>query len=48
MKLKKKKVMWILIAVAALIVLGAVAVFGINGWVVHTGGKYICTPMDAH
>ena len=47
MKLKKKKAMWILIAVAALVILGAVAVFGINGWVVHTGGKYICTPMDA-
>lgn len=32
---------------AAMLVVGAAFVFGINGWVVHQGGKHILAPMDA-
>ena len=32
---------------AALIILGTVLVFGINGYVVHMGGKYILSPEAA-
>lgn len=47
MKLQKKTFIWIGIAGIALALLGAAIVFGINGWVVHTGGKYILAPEDA-
>ncbi len=47
MKLKKKTLMRIIIAGVALAIFGAVLVFGINGWVVHEGGKYILAPEDA-
>ena len=47
MKLQKKTVICIGIIGVALILLGAALVFGINGWVVYEGGKYILTPEDA-
>ena len=47
MKLKRKTVIRILIVCLALAILGAAFVFGINAWVVHSGGKYIRTPMGA-
>ena len=47
MKLKKKTVIWIAMIAAAMLVVGAAFVFGINGWVVHQGGKHILAPMDA-
>ena len=47
MKLKRKTVMRIGIICAALIILGAVFMFGINGYVVHMGGKYILSPEAA-
>lgn len=47
MKLKRKTVIGILIAFAALAIFGTAFVFGINGWVIHQGGKYIVTPIDA-
>jgi vancomycin permeability regulator SanA len=47
MKLKKKTVVLIGIIGIALVVFGAALVFGINGWVVYQGGKYILAPEDA-
>ena len=47
MKLKRKTVIGIGIICAALVILGAVLVFGINGYVVHMGGKYILSPEAA-
>lgn len=47
LKISKKTLFIILIVLASLAVLGAVLVFGINAWVVCSGGKYILTPEDA-
>ena len=47
LKLNRKTIFTILIVLASLAVFGAVLVFGINAWVVHSGGKYILTPEDA-
>ncbi len=49
MKLKfdRKMLIIILIVLAFLAVFGAALVFGINAWVVHSGGQYILTPEEA-
>ena len=46
-KLKRKTVLRIAFICLAVMLLGAILVFGINGWVVHQGGKYIYNPADA-
>ena len=47
LKLNKKTLITILIVLASLAFFGAAAVFGINAWVVHSGGQYILTPEEA-
>ena len=47
MKLQRKTLLWIGLACVALMIFGAALVFGINGWVVYEGGKYILSPEDA-
>lgn len=47
MKLKRKLIKRIAITCLALVLFGAAFVFGINAWVVHSGGKYILAPEDA-
>ena len=47
LKLSKKTLVIILITLASLAIFGAALVFGINGWVVYSGGKYVLTPEEA-
>ena len=47
MQLERKAIMRIAFICLAVMLLGAILVFGINGWVVHQGGKYIYNPADA-
>lgn len=47
LKLNRKTVLIILAVLGGLAVLGAAVVFGINGYVVHFGEKYILSPMDS-
>jgi vancomycin permeability regulator SanA len=47
LKFNRKTLITIVIVLASLAALGAAVVFGINAWVVHSGGKYILTPKDA-
>lgn len=47
LKFSRKTLITIIIVLASLTVFGAAVVFGINGWVVHSGGKYILTPEAA-
>ena len=46
-KLKRNTVVRMAFICLAVMLLGAILVFGINGWVVHQGGKYIYNPADA-
>lgn len=47
LKFNRKTLITIVIVLASLAALGAAVVFGVNAWVVHSGGKYILTPEDA-
>ncbi len=47
LKFNRKTLITILIVLASLAFLGAAVVFGINAWVVHSGGRYILTPEEA-
>jgi vancomycin permeability regulator SanA len=47
LKLNRKTILIILAVLGGLAVLGAAVVFGINGYVVHFGEKYILSPMDS-
>ena len=47
LKLNRKTVLIILAVLGGLAVLGAAVVFGINGYVVYFGEKYILSPMDS-
>ena len=47
LKFNRRTLITILIVLASLALFGAAVVFGINAWVVHSGGKYILTPEDA-
>ncbi len=47
LKVSRKTVLIILAVLGGLAVLGAAVVFGINGYVVHFGEKYILSPTDA-
>ncbi len=47
LKFNRKTVVTILIVLAALALIGAKLVFGINASVVRVGGRYILTPEDA-
>ena len=46
LKMNRKTVLIILAVLGGLAVLGAAVVFGINGYVVHFGVKYILSPAD--
>lgn len=47
LKFNRKTLIVILIVLASLTVFGTAVVFGINAWVVHSGGRYILTPEEA-
>ena len=47
LKFNRRTLFTILILLASLAALGAAVVFGINAWVVHSGGQYILTPEEA-
>ena len=47
LKFNRKTLITIVIVLASLAALGAAVVFGVNAWVVHSGGKYVLTPEDA-
>lgn len=47
LKIEKRTIIIILIVLASLAVFGAALVFGINAWVVYSGGQYILTPEEA-
>lgn len=47
LKIEKRTIIIVLIVLASLAVFGAALVFGINAWVVYSGGQYILTPEEA-
>lgn len=47
LKFNRRTLITILIVLASLALFGAAVVFGINAWVVHSGGQYILTPEEA-
>ncbi len=47
LKFNRKTLLTILIVLGSLAALGAALVFGINGFVVASGGKYLLSPEDA-